>query len=164
MAGGGDARVLIAPGLLYGFCQLGLDLSTLGYTGVSMLHLRLDLLLTCLGRIGDNRTTLWSMARSKTCTPHPTLCQAPQKMRLHILCKGVSAKAGPGNSCWGHRISRPWKLSKSQETSLGRGTWPVGHMHHRKTRPQRGKSNHIHCSVLLRVHSAPPSPAPRGPR
>lgn len=72
------------------------------------------------------------MAGRKPCTPHPILHQGPQKMRLHILCKGVSARAGPGNSCWGHGISRPWKLSKSQETSLGRGTWPAGHMHHRK--------------------------------
>lgn len=53
--------------------------------------------------------------------------------------KGVAARAGPGNSCWGHSVSRPWKQASSMNPkglALDRGTsgelWPTGHMYPRK--------------------------------
>lgn len=105
--------------------------------------------------------TLWSMAGSNLLTPHPTLTQGPQKMTLDIPHKGVATRASPGNSCWGHGISRPWKQASSmnprgldldRDTSGGLGQLDTCL---KKTRLQRGRRNYVHFPVFLRVRSAP---------
>ena len=60
-------------------------------------------------------------------------------MRLDIPHKGVAARAGPVDSCWGHGISRRWKhasLMNAKGLALDRGMsgeiWPARHMRPRK--------------------------------
>lgn len=146
---GRGSGVPTAPGWLYGFCQAGLGHSKQlcgSQSGSWMFRSLPDPTahLLCSSSLERDRREQGQppvLGSQQPCplTTHGTLNQGPQKIRLDIPHKGVAARAGPGNSCWGHGISRPWKQASSmnpEDLALDRGTsadtWPAGLTHHRK--------------------------------